>query len=252
MKLQASETDFPLVPDGLHIAQIKDITEETGGKYGPYLKWHFAVQGSGQTVAGVSPIRMGPESKTRQWAERVLNRKIADWDVIDTDELIGAWVQIGVSHSVQGDKTFNTVESLFALQGQGAPVQTTERVQKPQVERPLQTEYQRANVPASVPDLSEQYAPAPSLEQEFDAMNVAPSPTFAARLNAAIKTLGFVGNQAAQASTEFRRVITGDAFSTEPKELPKFADMSPADQMRVVMHFETLAKGEIDPADIPF
>jgi hypothetical protein len=102
-------------PYEFEVAKIEGPQE---GKFGPQLVWHFKCldpEYDDKTIKAFSSASFNPRTKTWEWTEAVLGRKIQMGERIGFDDLVGQKVIVHISHDEKERGTFEKVQTLTPI-----------------------------------------------------------------------------------------------------------------------------------------
>ena len=135
----------PVIPMGQYHALITEVKEELEGQFGPQLQYSFKITSGehvGTNLLGWSSQKFSKKSKMKKWATAALERSFSPGEMVDTNDLVGKPVQIGVITDTKDDGAeFNKINSVLppTLVTKKA-AQSTEATENSQAEEPLEAD----------------------------------------------------------------------------------------------------------------
>ncbi len=136
----------PVIPMGQYHALIAEVKEEPEGQFGPQFQYSFEITSGehvGTSLLGWSSQKFSKKSKMKKWATAALERSFSPGEMVDTNDLVGKPVQIGVITDTKDDGAeFNKIDSVLPPSiSQKKAAQSTEATAGDNtVEEPLQEE----------------------------------------------------------------------------------------------------------------
>jgi hypothetical protein len=114
VKLRAE--DYVTLPDGVYSVRVTAVEEMVGRDGSAFIRWTFEVvndpEYGGTALTAVSSLRLTPKSKTRQFCEALLGRRLERGEEVELDDLVGRTALANVTSVERNGAIYNTVESL--------------------------------------------------------------------------------------------------------------------------------------------
>ena len=135
----------PVIPMGQYHALIAEVKEEPEGQFGPQFQYSFEITSGehvGTSLLGWSSQKFSKKSKMKKWATAALERSFSPGEMVDTNDLVGKPVQIGVISDTKDDgAAFNKIQSVSppSVTTKKA-AQSAEATKNSQVDEPLEAD----------------------------------------------------------------------------------------------------------------